>query len=64
MSTKIVVRNQMRQGLPILLRNPLGKMVSRIIPKRGTLVIEEDEMSQDVLDKETKKFVKLDRLEG
>jgi hypothetical protein len=64
MPTKIVVTNKLRQGLPILVGNGNGKVVSRVLPAKGKLVLDEAQHSQDLVDKEARGFIRLDLLEG
>ena len=54
---KILLTNKLKQGLPILLTDGKGKMRSWIIPSRGTREIAESELSQDVIDKESRGFI-------
>lgn len=58
----IKLKNKMRQGLPILLTNSAGKLVSRILPSRGELTIEDNEMSQDIHDKENARAITVEHI--
>lgn len=53
----IRLTNKLRQGLPILLKDGQGKLRSWILPMRGTRDIAASEMSQDIVDKETRGYI-------
>ena len=57
----IKLTNKLNQGLPILLRNGNGKMQGWVLPPRGVRVISEEEMSQDVIDKQARGYVAVDQ---
>lgn len=63
MAKKILITNKLKQGLPILLKNGEGKCVSAVLPSRGTRLIGEAEMSQDLTDKEARKYLHLSVVE-
>lgn len=56
----VIIKNMLRQGVPILLKNANGKLVSAILPAKGERVIPVQEMSQDLLDKAEKNIIRLD----
>jgi hypothetical protein len=61
---KIKITNKLRQGLNILLKGGDGKLHSWIIPSKGVRIVEDLEMSQDILDKEVRGYVYTEPVKG
>ena len=63
MVRKIRLINQMRQALAILLKDGNGKMRQWFIPTRESRDIAPFEMSQDILDKAARGYLKITPIE-
>ena len=59
---QIKLTNKMKQSLPIYLMNAQGKAQSWTLPPMGTRIIDESEMSQDVLDKQNRHYIVVEQL--
>lgn len=58
MATEVNIKliNKLSQGLAILTKKG-DKLVSRLLPARGVLFIQEGEFSQDILDKSNRGYL-------
>lgn len=58
---KFKLINKLSQGLPILIKKGTS-LVSRLLPSRESLLIDEAEFSQDILDKSNRGYITVEHV--